>query len=75
VDIRKRALNSHDTIYSPHDVQEERRADVSVLLRSGNKIITGGRGREDLGRNRGWGEGKWGPGLGVGGDMGDVQTT
>ena len=33
--------------------------DVSVLLRRGNKIITGGRGWEELERKRGGGREKW----------------
>jgi hypothetical protein len=39
--------------------------DDSVLLRRGNKIIMGGRGRKGLGREREWG-GKKGAGPGCG---------
>ena len=47
--------------------------DASVLFRRGNKIITGERGWEGLGRKRGGGKGKKGTGTGMGGDEGDVQ--
>ena len=34
---------------------EDKNMDASIQLRRGNKIITGGRGREGLGRERGRG--------------------
>ena len=46
--------------------------DVSVLLRRGNKIISGSRGKERGGRDKG-GEEKRGAGSGVGGNGRDVQ--
>ena len=51
--------------------KEDQSVDASVLLRRGNKIITGG--QEGLGRKRGEGKEKKGAGSGVGGDRGDVQ--
>ena len=47
--------------------------DVSVFLRRGNKIITGGRGWEELGRKRGRRGRKWGPGSGMRGDRDDIR--
>ena len=38
--------------------KEDQNMDASVLLRSGNKILTGGSGREGLWRKRGGGVGK-----------------
>ena len=35
--------------------KEDQSVDASILLRSGNKIITGGRGRDELGMQRGEG--------------------
>jgi len=40
--------------------KEDQSVDASVLLRRGNKIITGGREREELGRKKGGGEEKRG---------------
>jgi len=45
--------------------KEDQSIDASVLLRRGNKIITGDRGREKAGRERG--RGKRGAGSSVGG--------
>jgi hypothetical protein len=54
--IRQKASNTHDTIHRQYEAQEEGRSvDVSVLLRKGNKIITGGKGWEGLWRKRGVG--------------------
>lgn len=47
--------------------------DATVLLRRGDKIITGGREWEGLERKRKGGKSKRKTGLGVGGDRGDVQ--
>lgn len=44
--------------------KEEQSVDASVLLRRGNKIITGGRERDGLGRERGGGRKKEGSGVG-----------
>jgi hypothetical protein len=44
--------------------REDQSVDASVLLRKGNKIIMGGRGREDPERER-EGKGKRGTGSGV----------
>jgi hypothetical protein len=52
--------------------KEDQRVDASVLLRRGNKIITGGRGWERLGRKKRGGGGK-GTGSGMGEDKGNVQ--
>ena len=49
--------------------KEDQSVDASVLLRRGNKIFTGGRGWEGLGRKRGAGKER-GPGSGMGGDPG-----
>ena len=51
--------------------KEDQSVDASDLLRRGNKIITGGRGRERPGREREE-EGKWGIGPGMEGDKGEV---
>ena len=48
--------------------KEDQSVDASVLLRRGNKIIMGGRGREGPGRQRAGGGERWGRGLGVGRD-------
>jgi hypothetical protein len=45
----------------------------SVLLRRGNKIITGGRKREGLGRKKGGEWGKREAGSGMGGDRDNIQ--
>jgi hypothetical protein len=50
--------------------KQDQSVDVSVLLRRGNKIITGVRGWEEFGRNRG-GRGKRGIGSGAGGERVD----
>jgi hypothetical protein len=50
--------------------REDHRMNASLLV-MGNKIITGGRGWEELGRKREGGEEKMGAGSGLGGDMGD----
>jgi hypothetical protein len=46
--------------------------DALVLLRRGNKILTGGRGWEGLGRKRRE-VGERGAGSGMGGDRDDIQ--
>jgi hypothetical protein len=38
-----------------HKKKEDQSVDASVLLRRGNKIILGGRGREGLGKEKGGG--------------------
>jgi hypothetical protein len=48
--------------------KEDQNVDASVLLRKGNKIIMGGKGKEGLGRERGEEGEYWGAGLGVGGN-------
>ena len=48
--------------------REDQSVDASVLLREGNKILTGGRGWEGLVRKRGGGVKKRGKGSGMGGD-------
>jgi hypothetical protein len=45
---------------------------VSVLLRRGNKIITGDRRWMGLGRKEGWREEKWGAGSDMGWYGGDI---
>jgi hypothetical protein len=40
--------------------KEDQSMDVSILLRQGNKIISGGRGKEEPGRERERGRGKKG---------------
>jgi hypothetical protein len=51
--IRKKALNTQDITHRSYEAQEGRQSvDTSVLLRRGNKIITGGREREKPGRER-----------------------
>jgi hypothetical protein len=53
--------------------KEDQNVNVSVLCRRGNKILTGSRGWEGLGRKRG-GEGrKRGTGSCMGGDWDDIQ--
>ena len=47
--------------------------DVSGLLRRGNKIITGDRGREGFGRKKGGGKDRNGEKSGVGVECGDIQ--
>jgi hypothetical protein len=61
VNIRQRAWNTHDTTHRPHEAKrkEDQRADALVLLRRGNKINKGSRGRRDLGGKE-EGEGKTG---------------
>ena len=46
---------------------------VSVLLRRGNKILTGGRGWKGLGRKRGGGGRKRRAGSGMRGDRYDIR--
>jgi len=52
--------------------REDQGVDASILLRRGNKIIMGGRGREGPWRERG-GRGKGGAGSGMGRDRRAVQ--
>jgi hypothetical protein len=69
VDIRQKVQNTHDTTHRPYEAQEGKpKCGYFSLLRRGNKIIMGGRGREELGRQRGGG-GKRGAGPGVGRDL------
>jgi hypothetical protein len=44
VDFRPKAQNTQDTIYRPHESQEEGTpsVNVSVLLKRGNKLLMGG---------------------------------
>jgi hypothetical protein len=53
--------------------KEDQIMDASVLLRRGNKILTGGRRWEELWRKKGGG-GKGGAGTDMGGDRNDLQT-
>ena len=67
MDIRNKAQNTHDTTYISYmkvKKMEYQNVGTLVLLRRGNKIITGGRGLEGL-RKRGRGEEKGVTGLGV----------
>jgi hypothetical protein len=43
VDISPKAQNNHDITHRPY---EDQSMDVSILIRRGNKIIIGGRGRK-----------------------------
>jgi hypothetical protein len=52
--------------------KEDQSGDAAVPLRRGNKIIMGSRGRYRPGRKSG-GEGKRGPGSGMGEDKGEIQ--
>jgi hypothetical protein len=45
VDISSKAQNTHDTTHGPYEAQEEGRQKCDVLLRKGNEIVTGGRGK------------------------------
>jgi hypothetical protein len=56
------------TYYMKLKKREDQSVDASVLLREGNKILTGGRGCEGLVRKRGGGVKKRGKGSGMGGD-------
>jgi hypothetical protein len=53
--------------------KEDQSVDASVLLGRGNKIITGGRGREGPWREKGGGGKEGGAGSVVGGDGGEGQ--
>jgi hypothetical protein len=53
--------------------KKDKSVDASVLLRRGNKIITGSRGWEGLGRKREEERTKGGAGSGMGEDMVDLQ--
>ena len=53
---------------------EDKNVDAFVLLRSGNKILMGVRGWEELGKKRGLVRGrKTGEGSGMGGNLDDIQ--
>jgi hypothetical protein len=58
--IFPKAQNTKDTIHRPHETQEEGRPKCGSFhpTKKGNKITTGGRGKERLGRE-GEGRGKW----------------
>ena len=59
--------------YKKFNKKEGPSNDVSIPLRQGKKIITGGKGREGPGWKRVRGEEKWGTGSGIGGDRRHVQ--
>jgi hypothetical protein len=54
VDIRKKLImpTIQLTDHMKLKNKEDQNVDASVLLRRGNEIIKGGRGREELGRDR-----------------------
>ena len=48
MDVTPKVLNTHDTTHIPYKLYKTKgpSVDTSIPLRKGNKIITGGRGRE-----------------------------
>jgi hypothetical protein len=61
VDIRKKTWNTQDTTHKPYKAQEEERPKCGCCSPTQKgKILTGGRGREGLGRERGRGKNKRG---------------
>jgi hypothetical protein len=77
MDIRQKvAHNAHDATHRPYVTQEERKPyqsmDGTVLLRRGKKKISGSRGREESGRDRGRRRER-GAGSDKGGDVEEVQ--
>ena len=53
--------------------KEDQSVDASILHRTGNKIITGSRGREEPGMERGEGGGRGWAETGIGRDRREVQ--
>ena len=74
MDIRAKAQNSMIKFidHMKFKKKEDQSVDTSVLLRSGNKIIMGGRGEEGHEREREE-DGERGAGSGVGGDGGKYR--
>ena len=54
-------------------MKKDQRVDSSILHRTGNKMITGGRKMGGPGRQRGGREKKVGPGTGTGRDRREIQ--